>query len=155
TAAVYVPTLWFEFVFDDTPQIVQSQANLTWSRVPVYFKTNVWHYLTPYPTNYYRPLFMTWLMLNYQALGTDTALWHVSVLSHHLLATLLFYFLARRLTENDAAAGAAALLFGVHPVHVEAVAWISGATEPLFAVLTFGTLLCYLRWREETDAKAW
>jgi hypothetical protein len=155
-AAVYVTTLSFDFVFDDTPQIVQSQPNLTWTRVPVYFKTHVWQYISPYPTNYYRPLFMTWLMLNYQAWGVDPMLWHLSAVLHHLLATLLFFFLARRLLEDDLPAGVAALIFAVHPAHVEAVAWISGVTEPLFAILTFGTLLCYLHWRDETDpARAW
>ena len=153
-AAVYGPTLRYEFVFDDTPQIVQSQPNLTWARLPGYFKTHVWQYISPYPTNYYRPLFMVWLMLNSQALGVDPMLWHLSAVLHHLLATLLFYFLARRLLESDLLAGMAALVFAVHPAHVEAVAWISGVTEPLFAILTFGTLLCYLRWREETHAAA-
>src|SRR5437762_6605426 len=104
TAAVYAATLSFEFVFDDTPQIVQSGPNLTWSRVPGYFKTNVWQYLTPYPTNYYRPLFMTWLMVNYQILGADPLLWHATAVMHHLLATLLFYLLARRLLQDDLAA---------------------------------------------------
>ena len=91
---------------------------------------------------------MAWLMLNYKLFGVETPLWHLSAIGAHLAATLLFYFLARRLLGDPMLAGAAALLFGVHPVHVEAVAWVSGATESIFAILAFGTILCHLRWRE-------
>ena len=50
-------------------------------------------------------------------------------------------------------AGIAALLFGVHPAHVEAVAWISAATESLFAIFAFGTILCHIRWRDTSESR--
>src|SRR6185437_7289710 len=116
--------------------------------LPGYFTTDVWSYIIVNKSNYYRPIFLVWMMLNSKFFGLDTGLWHASAIALHLLAVALFYFLARKLSGSTIAAGIAALLFGVHPVHVEAVAWISGATESLFAVLGFGTLLCYLRSRD-------
>ncbi len=147
TAAVYLPVLWFGFVYDDAGQIVESQSRYTWSAVPSYFSSNVWTFINPGTSNYYRPVFLLWMMLNSKLFGLNTALLHAAAVGLHLGATLLVYFLALRLTRRAAFSGAAALLFGVHPVHLEAVAWLSGATESLFAVLTLGAILCQLRGR--------
>src|SRR6266542_1146612 len=119
-------------------------ARLQWHSLPGYFKTDIWSPIGFMRTNYYRPVFLTWLMLNYQLFGVNAMLWHASAIVCHLAATLLFYFLARRLVGDPRLAGFAALLFGVHPVHVETVAWVSGATEPLFAVFALGTILCHV-----------
>ena len=148
TAAVYLPALRFGFVYDDTQQIVLSRARFAWDSIPSYFTTDVWSYIYLLKTNYYRPVFLLWLMLNYQLFGLNTVLWHASAIAAHLAATLLVYALALRLTGKRTVAGAAGLLFGVHPVHVEAVAWLSGSTETLFAILGLGAILCHLRWRD-------
>lgn len=146
TAAVYLPALSFGFVLDDHEQIVLSQPNLTPSRLPYYFTSDVLNglQLSAVKNNYYRPLFLTWLMLNYQWCGADSVLWHLSTLIAHMVATLLLYFLVLTLAGDPVVAGMAALLFGIHPVHVEGVAWISGVTEPLFAILLFAALYLYL-----------
>jgi tetratricopeptide (TPR) repeat protein len=153
TAAVYVHTCGFEFVYDDNTQIVQGKARFHLSAIPNYFRADVWGPLTFVRTNYYRPIFLIWLMLNYQLWGLSPELWHASVIGLHLLTTLLLYFLAARVSGDRAVSGLAALLFGVHPVHAEAVAWVSGATEPLVAVLGLGSLLCYLRHNATDDAR--
>ena len=147
TAAVYAPVLWFGFVCDDSGQIVESQSRYTWSAVPSYFGSDVWTFIAGAKTNYYRPVFLLWLMLNSKMFGLNTALLHAAAVGLHLGATLLLYFLALRLTRRADVSGAAALLFGVHPVHIEAVAWLSGVTESLFAVLALGSILCQLRGR--------
>ncbi len=148
TAAVYLPTLAFGFVCDDAEQIVTAQPHYTWSALPSYFTTDVWSYTAFVKSNYYRPGFLVWLLLDSRLFGLDTVLWHASVLALHLAATLLFYLLARRISADVAVAGAAALLFGLHPSHVEAVAWLSGSTETVFAVLALASILCHIRgWR--------
>jgi protein O-mannosyl-transferase len=157
TAAVYLPALGFGFVLDDWTQIVLSHARFTWHSIPGYFTTDVWSYILQFKSNYYRPVFMLWLMLNYQLFGLETVPWHASMIVAHMAVTLMVYFLAQRLTGNRMVAGTAGLLFGVHPVHVEAVAWLSGSTETLFAMLGLGTILCHLRWRDplSTRRMAW
>ena len=154
SAAVYLPTLGFGFVLDDHEQIELSQARLTWLHVPSYFSSDVWgHILPAVKGNYYRPIFMTWLMLNHEVVGVDPMLWHLSTVIAHVTATLLLYALASRLTGEAVIGGISALLFGVHPVHAEAVAWVSAVTEPLFAIFFFGAILAHLRAREEGGAK--
>ena len=147
TAAVYLPVLGFGFVADDGGQIVESQSRYTWSAIPGYFTSDIWNFISASKTNYYRPLFLLWMMLNSKMFGLNTALLHAAAVGLHLGVTLLVYFLALRLTGRAAFSGAAALLFGVHPVHMEVAAWLSGVTESLFAALALGAILCQLRGR--------
>jgi len=148
TAAVYAPSLGYGFVYDDARQIEMSRSRFTWSQAPGYFTSDVWSYAERKTGNYYRPGFLVWLLVNYKMFGLSRPLWHASAVALHVLTTLLLFFLARRITGDDPVAGMTALLFGVHPVHVEAVAWVSGATEPLTAALWLAALLGYLRgWR--------
>ncbi len=47
------------------------------------------------------------------------------------------------------------MVFGVNPVHIEAVAWISGDTETLVAVACMASFLAYLNWRDGGPKRAW
>lgn len=147
TAAIYLPVLSFGFVSDDAGQIVESQPHYAWSAIPSYFSNDVWNYVSVQKTNYYRPVFLLWLLLNSKLFGLDPALWHVAAVGLHLGVTLLLYLLALRLTGRIGVAAAAALLFGVHPVHLEVAAWLSGVTESIFAILALGAILCQIQGR--------
>ena len=107
------------------------------------------------PANLYRPLFLTWLLLNRVLFGLNATGWHLATLSMHLLATALVFVIARKLLLDHWAALFAAALFGLHPVHVEAVAWVSGVTEPLAGVLFLSAFTCYLKYREVGGGKLW
>jgi tetratricopeptide (TPR) repeat protein len=144
TAGVYAQTAAYGFVYDDPRQIEMSASRFTWAQAPGYFTTDVWDYVNGKAGNYYRPVFLLWLLVNYQLFGLSHPFWHLSTAAMHVAATALLFFLARKLTGNDIIAGITALLFGLHPAHVEAVAWVSGVTEPLAAALVFGALLAYL-----------
>src|SRR5215467_5604082 len=105
TLVLYLPAAGFKFAIDDTAQIVWSQPHLTWHALKSYFTSDVWSYVLLVHSNYYRPIFLIWLMLNSTLFGVDTMYWHLSAILAHLIATLLFYFLARRLTADPAMAG--------------------------------------------------
>ncbi len=97
--------------------------------------------------NYYRPLFLLWLRVNDAVFGNHPWGWHLTTVLAHVLATLLVYSLTLSLGVSGDAALVAALVFGLHPAHIEAVAWISGATEPLLGVLLIASFVSYVRWR--------
>lgn len=149
TAVVYLATLSFGFVYDDVPQILKNPAVHSWRFMPEYFTSHVWAAI--YPTtsgNYYRPLFLLWLRLNYAIFGTNAAGWHVTSVACHVLATWLTFGIARRLTGDRLIAFLTALIFGVDPVHIENVAWISGVTDPLLACFLLGSFSVFLTSRE-------
>jgi len=149
TALVYIATLSFGFVYDDVPQILKNPAVHSWSFVPQYFTSHVWAAIYQNSTgNYYRPLFLLWLRLNYAIFGSDATGWHLTSVTCHLLATWLVFRVAQRLSGDRLTAFLAAVIFGVHPAHIENVAWISGVTDPLMACFLLGSLLAFLRFRE-------
>ena len=152
TFAVYAPTLRYQFVHDDRGQIVENPAVHSWRAVPTYFTAQVWAGVMPEELgNYYRPLFLLWLRINDVMFGNHAWGWHLTTVLAHVLVTLLVYLLVCGLGADRDVALLAALIFGLHPAHIEAVAWVSGVTEPLLGILLIGSFLCYLQWqREET-----
>jgi protein O-mannosyl-transferase len=146
----YWPALGYGFVYDDIQQIVQNPAITSWSNVPQYFTSHVWAAVFPgLSGNYYRPLFLLWLRLNYVLFGVSPRGWHFTSLLAHLGAIWIFFLLARRWANDSLVAGWAALLFAVHPVHIEAVAWVSGVPESLFTLMGMGAIYTYIRYRDE------
>lgn len=84
---------------------------------------------------------------------------HLFSLVLHMAATwLLMLFAARCLRGRaGAAAGtmAAGLLFAVHPIHVENVAWISANADTLATIFVLGALLAFSRGREHGSTIAY
>lgn len=154
TLLTYVGALRFEFVYDDLSQIVSNPHVQSWRFVPSYFTEQVWGHLYPgQPGDYYRPVFLLCLLLDHTLFGLRPAGWHATALLLHLLTTGLVYLLAGKLTRDRMAAAIAALFFGLHPVHIEAVAWVSAVAEPLMAAPMLGSFLCYLKQRESPPHK--
>ncbi|HEX8746390.1 MAG TPA: tetratricopeptide repeat protein, partial [Pyrinomonadaceae bacterium] len=143
-----------EFIFDDIQQILQNPRIRSWNNIYLGFTSDVWEFGTLIATNtppptYYRPLFTAYLTVGYQIFGLWAPGWHLaSILMHTGISVMLFYFL-RRLSGNQLVAGMAALLFAIHPAHVESVAWISGITDPMLALFFIPALMLYMRYREE------
>ena len=141
----YVGTVAFGFVYDDGVQILQNPAIRNWGSVLQYFHKDVWAGLgTHSAATFYRPVFMLWLRLNDALFGQQPAGWHAAAAVLHAIASLLVCRLAACLTQSRATGCAVGILFALHPVHVESVAWVSGATDPLMTVFLCGAVLSYL-----------
>jgi Flp pilus assembly protein TadD len=147
-ALAYVNTLRFQFVYDDLPQIVNNPLVHSWRYAPRYFVEHVWSQIPGLPGTYYRPVFLLWLRLNHACFGLAPFPWHLTTLLVHLAVTLLVYRLLLRVTADRLTAAFAAVLFGLHPTHIETVAWISGVTDSLTALFLLASFLCYCGWRD-------
>jgi tetratricopeptide (TPR) repeat protein len=149
TVITYLGTLRFDFVYDDHGQISDNPFIHSWQYVPQYFVSSAWKHLLPLAAGtYYRPLFLTWLRLNYALFSIHPFGWHATSVLLHLLVTWLVYSIVCKMTRRPNLAWLTALIFGLHPVHHEVVAWISGSTESLFAALFLAAFLAYLHSRE-------
>src|SRR5690606_29216533 len=62
----------------------------------------------------------------------------------HISSVLVLFELLRRLTKHAGASAIGALLFALHPVQVEAVAWISGAKDLLYGLFALVALWQYV-----------
>ena len=161
TAVAYLPTLANGFVnFDDIENFINNRAyrGLGWTQLHWMFTT--WNLGGLIP--------LTWITLgfDYVIWGMDPAGYHLTSLVLHLLGSLVFYFILLRLLrivlepgEGNRAAlrlGAlvGALLFSVHPLRVESVAWITERRDVLSGLFTFLSVLAYLRaWDARTGER--
>jgi protein O-mannosyl-transferase len=100
----------------------------------------------------YHPLTMLSLAVDYQIGGEDAdgninpEIYHIVNFLLHLITTFLVFFFVLALLKNSNVAFAAALLFGVHTLHVESVAWISERKDVLYAAFFMASLLAYLKY---------
>jgi hypothetical protein len=97
------------------------------------------------PKFYYRPfVFLTFLVD--RGVGGETPFWfHLTVILWHAATTGLVFLLARSLLGEDriVESAIAAVLFAVHPVHVESVAWIAGRSDVMATTLLIAALLAF------------
>jgi protein O-mannosyl-transferase len=158
TVLAYANSLSGAFVFDDTKQIAGNPALRSWGNILRAFTSDVWSFQRgtlskDIPPPYYRPLFTAYLTLNYKLLGLWEPGWHLMNLLVHCGASVLVFFLIKRLSGDRLIATLAALIFGLHPVHVESVSWISGIPDPLAALFYVPSLIWYVRYRTGGNKK--
>ncbi len=101
---------------------------------------------------YYRPMLTTSFLIDGQ-FGVHTLVpFHVSNLIIHVLCAWLVFVLLRKLTQNRHMAGFFAVLFAVHPVLSQAVAWVPGRNDSLLALFVLAAFLSLLVYMEK---KGW
>ena len=143
TLVVYSGSLSFDFVWDDWPQIVNSPIIRTWSNLPRAFGSDLWYHVARHQV-YYRPLFVAWSMLNYTLFGLRPWGWHLGAVLLHVGTVAAVFWLARRLGLEYWTAALTALIFALHPIHIEPVTWVSAASDSMvtmFAALAFVAFL--------------
>ena len=120
------PALDGSYVYDDAQYVVENPA--------VRGETPLWTSPLGHPRQgLWRPL--TVLSFRWQWEGASEARpMHMVNILLHVAASLLSMMLARRLGLSRTAALVTGLLFAVHPVHAESVAWVTGRAELLATV---------------------
>jgi protein O-mannosyl-transferase len=103
----------------------------------------------------YRPIMLLSFAIPWWVFGGNPIGIHAVNLLLHVAATLLLWRLWRRLGIGEPAAFAAALLFAVHPIHVEAVTSLVGRGETLAALFTLLFLEAARRWLDLEASVRW
>ncbi|MFA6583947.1 MAG: hypothetical protein WCS77_06585 [Elusimicrobiaceae bacterium] len=93
----------------------------------------------------YTPLTTFSFALDHFAGGDNPAVYHAVNLLLHMANSVLVFFIIRALGLGPAGAWLGAALFGVHPAHVESVAWVAERKDVLCAFFFFSSLLLYLK----------
>ncbi|MED5261165.1 MAG: tetratricopeptide repeat protein [Myxococcota bacterium] len=149
TLAVYLQSLGFDFIaFDDDRYILRNpeiQNGLT-------LESARWAFTTGYE-GAWQPL--TWMsfMLDFELFGLEPAGYHATNVLFHVLNTLLVYAVFFFLTRRPLPSAAVAALFGLHPLHVESVAWVAERKDVLsgfFGLLSLWAYGAYARGRQRS-----
>ncbi|MBI5762757.1 MAG: tetratricopeptide repeat protein [Planctomycetes bacterium] len=103
---------------------------------------------------YYQPLAMISLMLDCAMGGTpeDQSIFHVTSLALHVMNTVLVGVLIFLMFRQVAPAALVSLLFGMHPMHVESVAWLSERKSVLAAFFALAGLIAYFQYTRSEEA---
>jgi protein O-mannosyl-transferase len=141
---IYVPTLSHLFLnWDDTTYVVNNPWIRGWS-----IDTLIHVFTKPYFSNFL-PLHLVSYMVDYSLWGLNPFGYHLQSVLLHALNTALAFVVVRRLMGSRTVASLAALIFAVHPSHVEAVAWVSIRKDLLSTVFALSAIVFYVR---ATDA---
>jgi tetratricopeptide (TPR) repeat protein len=159
--SVYGNTIFNGFVSDDNYQILRN----VWIKDPQYitdiFFKDVWgFYNNSSMSNYYRPIMYLIFMINYHIFGLNPWGFHlVNILFHagnSILVFLILSMLFKRFIPSEKSpeyAFIGAILFSTHPIHTEAVAWISAVPELSYTFFFLLSLYSYMLWREAGEKK--
>ena len=152
-AIAYWPVRAFGFVrFDDPTYVTENPhivSGVTWSAIK-------WAFTSGYGANWHP---ITWLshMLDIQLFGFDGGAHHVTNVMVHAVTTVLLLGVLLRMTGALWRSVIVAGLFGLHPIHVESVAWIAERKDVLSAFFWMLTLWAYNAYarRPRASAYAW
>ena len=92
----------------------------------------------------YQPLTMLSYMVDYALWGMKPFAFHFINLVLHLLSTLLVFLIIEKISQRVLVAFITAILFGIHPMHVESVAWIAERKDVLYGLTFLWSLYLYL-----------
>ncbi len=102
----------------------------------------------------YAPVDLLSFSADYFFWGLNPAGYHVTNLVLHALNVILAFLVVRRIAKRGDVAFISALLFAIHPVNVENVAWVSERKTLVSVFFTFLALLSYLKFREREGGMA-
>ena len=154
---VYGPATGFDFVsYDDGQHVYENSHVQDFS-----FSNLVFFWKQPYQNLYIPLTYNLWSLLaklsdifpgeSDQALNPH--IFHMANVLLHLLSTLVMFLLLKRLTNYDWGSAAGALLFALHPVQAETVAWISELKGALCGFLSLTALWQYILFSKSNPDK--
>ncbi len=151
TIIVYLPALKNQFTnWDDQAYAINYPLykNFTLSSIKEMFFSSDPH--LRYWMGNYHPLTMLTLAINHQMFQKDgkPVPW-IFILTNillHAINTILVFLIIFRLSKNNFISLAVALLFGVHTLHVESVAWIAERKDVLYTLFYLWSLLIYIKY---------
>ncbi len=146
-------SLWGGFVWDDRPLIVDNRLIKDPASIGAILTSGFWQAGDRHDRfrSFFRPLTSLSYALDYALRGLRPAGFHATNLLLHLLCGWLVYRLGVAEALGRGTALLASLLFAVHPVHVESVAWISGRTDLLASAFVLSAF--WLERRAESDPR--
>ncbi|MCD4746648.1 MAG: hypothetical protein K8R58_10145, partial [Bacteroidales bacterium] len=107
---------------------------------------NIINIFTQYYDGHYHPLTQLSLAIDYQIAGLEPWIFHFTNFLLHLINTALVFYFIYILFKKPVIAIITALLFGINPMQVESVAWITERKNLLFAIFFFGSLISYVKY---------
>ena len=147
TLGVFSQNFFHEFTYDDQIAVLDDPRIWQW---------DIKGFVLPYGQFYWglvvRPLTY---MVDYSLFGLSPRGYHLHNLFWHLLCVVCVFFFLIKLTKGATVSFFGALIFAIHPIHVEAVANITNRKELLALAFLLIAFLCYIRFLEGHTSGKW
>ena len=146
---VFWQTLEYDFIKFDDPLIFENpiiNQGLTLDSLKLAFKINYGNWIP-----------LSWLshIIDFQFFGVNPAGHHFSNILIHSFSTIILFLTLYSLTNKILSSFFVASLFGIHPLHVESVAWISERKDVLSALFYCLTIWSYVIYSKNQTNKNW
>jgi protein O-mannosyl-transferase len=115
-------------------------SSLTWDSVREMFSS--------FSVNHYLPLTLLSYALEFHIYGLNPLIYHITNVMIHALNGILVFWLLTLLTEHQIGAMIGTLLWLLHPLRVESVAWIAERKDVLSALFYLSSLILYVNFRK-------
>jgi len=138
TAIAFYPSIHNDFTnWDDSYYVTNNHLirELSWKNIKDIFSSS-------FVSNYV-PLTILSYTVEYHFFGANPYVYHTTNLIFHLFNCILVFWLFFLISKNDYIAFIVSLLFAIHPMHVESVAWISERKDVLYSFFFLSALISY------------
>jgi tetratricopeptide (TPR) repeat protein len=136
-AAVYLPTLSGGFIWDDLDVFLGKSE-----------------YVPFFENSYQRPFYEATMVMDHRIWGENPLGFHITNVVLHAASSVLVLVLGLYLLEGALLPFLAALLFALHPVNTEAVAWVPARAELLMSTFFLAAFILYLQYKKEGKTAA-
>lgn len=130
-AVLYLKAIRFDFVgLDDKGTLVDNQKYF--SDIYNLFRG----FYESYWSSFYRPILFGSIILDFQYMGINPHLYHLTNIIYHIICCCLLFRLLLFLKKEKSIAFILTLLFTVHPLFTQAVGWVYGRNDTLLGIFT-------------------
>ncbi len=145
---VYIRTLTLSFTkLDDSIFIIENKTfNEQPGNIAASFHRGLFN---PAKDAYYRPIFLVDFIIESKFFGTSPAGYHFTNILFHVISVILLFLVLKKVGIPGLHAWLLAMIFAVHPVLSQAVAWIPGRNDMLLMIFFLAGLLLSIKYTEK------
>ncbi|RKY42214.1 MAG: hypothetical protein DRP85_03685 [Candidatus Makaraimicrobium thalassicum] len=148
--AVYGNSLGGDFLWDDGYLVEDNAYTRDWSHTGDFFSGEQSTKTIAPQFSFYRPFQMITYVMDYSLWGLDVRGYHLTNILLHVSVALALFWMVNILFGDVLLSFLTGLFFVTHPVHTEAVSYISGRSDPLAALFM---LLCFIFYVKELNSQ--
>jgi len=143
--SVYSNSFKNEFIYDDYHLVVENEGIKNLTYLPEIFKYGQTHFSKSKGGKFYRPITSIVFMIDYFLWALNPFGYHLTNTLLHIVVSALFFVVMRYITRSMLLSFLGGILYLVHPVHTQAVTYISGRADSIATI--FLLLMCVFQYK--------
>lgn len=149
---LYSQTLFFDYTYFDDNELITNKIEILKNakNIPLVFSTDAFFSNSKF---YYRPILNLSFMFDTQFSDGLAFFYHLSSVLLHIFAVMLIFYFLQKINYSRALSFFLSLIFLVHPVLTQAVAWLPGRNDSLVAIFVLLAFIAFLKFLDNPRFK--